>query len=275
MRAAARARWLLVFALVAGTGCAQNPVLLQTQVQNLQQQQVALGQRNQELQTRAAALDKDNQELQTLLGQSQQQSRLLEDQLAAVRDQLSGATSQLAKIKQQTPPEAKPAETWTTSAKPGASAKITANSSLKNQLPAIEIPGVQVRADGDVVRIELASAKLFSPGTARLLPEAGPLLDTVAADIVRMYPDQIVGIEGHTDNDPSSAGRWASNHQLSTGEAMAVYDYLSLRSRLRVTQLFVVGHGPNHPVVSNGTPAGRERNRRIELVIYPDRAAPR
>jgi len=66
-----------------------------------------------------------------------------------------------------------------------------------------------------------------------------------------------------------------NNHQLSVGEAMAVYDYLTLRSRLKANQMFVVGHGPNHPVVSNGTEAGKERNRRVELVIYPDPIAPR
>ena len=33
---------------------------------------------------------------------------------------------------------------------------------------------------------------------------------------------------------------------------------------------FVVGHGSNHPVVSNATPAGKERNRRVELVVYPE-----
>ena len=35
-------------------------------------------------------------------------------------------------------------------------------------------------------------------------------------------------------------------------------------------QLFVVGHGGSHPVVSNATDAGRARNRRIEVVIYPE-----
>jgi len=275
MRAVARARWLWVLPLAASVGCAQNPVALQGQVQSLQQQQIALAQRNSELQSRASALDKDNQELQTLLGQSQQQSRLLDDQLAALRDQLSSTTAQLAKVREQTPPDDKRAEAWMASSKPQASAKITANNSLRSQLPAIEIPGIQVRPDNDVVRIELPSARLFSPGTARLLPEAGPLLDTVSADIVRLYPDQIVGIEGHTDSDPSSAGRWMNNHQLSVGEAMAVYDYFSLRSRLRPNQMFVVGHGPNHPVVSNGTPAGKDRNRRVELVIYPEHSTPR
>jgi flagellar motor protein MotB len=278
MRAVSGARWLWVLALAAAVGCAQNSVGLQSQVQSLQQQQIALAQRNTELQSRASALDKDNQELQTMLGQSQQQSRLLDDQLAALRDQLSSTTAQLAKVREQTPPPPandKRPEAWMASNKPQAGAKITANNSLRSQLPAIEIPGIQVRPDNDVVRIELPSGRLFAPGTARLLPEAGPLLDTVSADIVRLYPDQIVGIEGHTDSDPSSAGRWMNNHQLSVGEAMAVYDYFSLRSRLRSNQMFVVGHGPNHPVVSNGTPAGRDRNKRVELVIYPEQSAPR
>jgi flagellar motor protein MotB len=261
--------------LTAVGGCAQNSIGLQSQVQSLQQQQIALAQRNTELQGRAASLDKDNQELQTMLGQSQQQSRLLEDQLVAVRDQLGSATSQLTKMKEQTPPDDKRVEAWTASNKPQAGAKITANSSLRSQLPAIDIPGVQVRQDGDVVRVELPSSKLFSPGTAKLLPEAGAMLDTIAADVVRLYPNQIVGIEGHTDNDPGSAGRWMNNHQLSVGEAMAVYDYLTLRSRIQTSQLFVVGHGPNHPIVSNGTPVGKERNRRVELVIYPERVTPR
>jgi outer membrane protein OmpA-like peptidoglycan-associated protein len=39
--------------------------------------------------------------------------------------------------------------------------------------------------------------------------------------------------------------------------------------------MFVAGHGGNHPVVSNATAAGRERNRRIELVIYPEQVGGR
>jgi outer membrane protein OmpA-like peptidoglycan-associated protein len=38
-------------------------------------------------------------------------------------------------------------------------------------------------------------------------------------------------------------------------------------------QLFIVAHGANHPLVSNATAAGRSRNRRMELVVYPERAA--
>jgi outer membrane protein OmpA-like peptidoglycan-associated protein len=44
------------------------------------------------------------------------------------------------------------------------------------------------------------------------------------------------------------------------------------QSQINPAQLFLAGHGPNHPVVSNATPAGKDRNRRVELVIYPERA---
>ena len=60
----------------------------------------------------------------------------------------------------------------------------------------------------------------------------------------------------------------------SLARAQAVFEYLVARSRLRPNQLFVVGHGGNHPVVSNATTAGKLHNRRVELAIYPDRVGP-
>ena len=56
--------------------------------------------------------------------------------------------------------------------------------------------------------------------------------------------------------------------------ASAVFDFLCGRTSLKAGQLFVVAHGPNHPVVSNATAAGRARNRRIELVVYPEQIVP-
>ena len=50
----------------------------------------------------------------------------------------------------------------------------------------------------------------------------------------------------------------------------AVFDYLTTRGRMRPQELFLVGHGSNHPVVSNASAAGKARNRRVELVVYPD-----
>ncbi|HEX3872155.1 MAG TPA: OmpA family protein [Pirellulales bacterium] len=254
---------------------ANNPISMQGKVTALEQQQIALTQRNQELQTRAASLDRDNQELETMLAQSRQQTRVYEDQVAALRDQLGGATAQLAKLRTDYDSTSKRVETMTVSAKRRAEATITPNNSFEASASAIQIPGVETRVDGDVIRIELPG-RMFEHGSARLLPEATPLIDQVAAELMRAYPSQIVGVEGHTDSDPVAVGsKWTSNHQLSIGRAMAVYDHLVSRDRVPANHLFVVGHGSNHPVVSNGTEAGKQRNRRVELVIYPDRAAGR
>ena len=75
---------LAVTALATLPGCADNPMVLQGQVNKLQQQQMAVWRQNQQLQARASALDRDNQELGSLLAQSRQQTNVLDDQLAAV-----------------------------------------------------------------------------------------------------------------------------------------------------------------------------------------------
>lgn len=265
------ARWalLLVCGFCWAPGCANNSLSLQGQVASMQQQQTALAQRNTELQNRASSLDHDNQELESLLAQARQQSKVLEDQVAAMRDQLGTATSQMARLKTEYDESSRRAETLAASVKRRPGAMITAHSSLKNQLPAINIPGVEVRADGDVVRIELPGS-IFESGSARLQAQGGPLIDQVAAEVLRSYPNQLIGIEGHTDSDTLRSNNWSSNHQLSVGRAMAVYDHLVGRAHVYPGQLFVVGHGPNHPIVSNGTVAGKQRNRRVELVVYPE-----
>ncbi len=275
MRSVASATTLCLLVLTAAAGCAQNPYVMQGKLQELQQQHLALTQKHQELLTRANTLDQDNQEQQALLAQAQQQRKVLEDQLVAIRDQLSGATGQLARLRDERSEVDKKVETLAASVKRKAGATITANNSLKEQLPSIDIPGVEVRHDGDVIRIELPGNQLFEPGGARLLNSASSVIDAVSSEVARVYPNQLVGVEGHTDSDPINNQFWRDNHHLSLGRAMAVYDYLATRSRLKPQQLFVVGHGANHPVVSNGTPAGKERNRRVELVVYPDKASNR
>ncbi len=263
---------LVPLILLALAGCAQNPYAVQGQMTALQQQQSALAQQNQQLQSKTSTLDQDNQELETLLAQSRQQNKLLQDQLAAVREQLTSANTQLAQTRDEKSAIEKRTQASLASTRARAGASIEPNSSLAKSLPTIGIAGVEVRQDGDVVRIELPSDKMFDATGARLRMDSTPMIDAVAAEIERLYPGQYVGVEGHTDADPPAPGStWLSNHQLSAARAQAVFDYLAARTRLKSQQLFVVGHGGNHPVVSNGTAAGKARNRRIELAVYPDR----
>jgi flagellar motor protein MotB len=262
---------LIALLLAAFAGCADNPMVLKGKVTQYEQQQQAMSRQYAELQNRANALDKDNQELGQLLAQSRQQSKVFEDQLAALRDQLRTTTAQLAQSRSEKENTDKKVQAMTASMQRQGGVTITPNNSFLQTLPTINQPDVFVRRDGDVIRIELPGNRLFEPGTARLRPGGPELILTAATELMRSYPDQVIGVEAHTDNDPVAGGQWRSNHELSVARAMAVYDVIVSRTRLQGDQLFVVGHGSNHPVVSNATAEGKQRNRRVELVVYPER----
>ena len=255
-------------------GCGQNAYTLYHQNQELAQQQQSVATRSDALQNRAGELDRDNQELEALLAPSRQQIQLLKDELGATRDQLRGTTQQLADLNSQKQGLEQRAQALNASMQRRVGATITPNNSLVGKLTVIHLPDVEVRQDGDVIRIELPGERLFPAGAATLKSEASQLIDSVMADVVRAYPEQVIGIEGHTDSDPIATPQFPSNQHLSTGRALAVYEHILRRFPLDAQQVFVVGHGANHPVVSNATSAGKARNRRVELVIYPEQVGP-
>ena len=261
---------VMLVGLIACAGCADNP-MVQGRLAQYQKQQVALQNTNDLYQKRIDALDRDNQHKEAMLAQSQQQNKLMEDRLAAVTDQLRSTTDQLARAQSDKQDLDSKTRALTAGLRRQNGVSITPNNSFLQTLPAIHYADVHVRRDGDVIRVELPGNQLFDPGAAQVKPAAYNMIADVAAEIRRTYPDQLLGIEGHTDNDAVTGGQYRSNHALSTARAMAVYEVLVSSQRYRPEQLFVVGHGPNHPVVSNGTLEGKQRNRRVELVIYPDR----
>jgi chemotaxis protein MotB len=265
------ASFVLALVLLGAAGCAQNPLLAgRNPPMAANQQQLAMAQQADELARRAETLDQDNQQLSTLLAQSRQQNQLLEEQLAATRNQLGSAAEQLARLQTEQQTLARKTEALTASTRRRAGASISANNSFQDTLPSFSIPGVEVRRDNDVIRIEIPADKLFDNGTWQLRPGAGRLVDDISDDLARNYTAHFIGIEGHGGNEPSNSAADARVHVLSIQRATAVFDHIAARGRLPASQLFIAGHGANHPVVSNATSAGRQRNERIELVIYPE-----
>ena len=109
---------------------------------------------------------------------------------------------------------------------------------------------------------------LFDSGKAQLRRGAYPVLDKVGK-VLQEVPDQPIGVEGHTDNVPIRVSGWASNAELSLARANAVLDYLAEHHRIDRSRLMAVGYGEDHPIASNDTAAGRQKNRRVEIVILP------
>jgi len=269
-----RARWSFALTLAVLAGCASNPMVMKGQLDKSREEQLALSRQNEELQNRATRLDRDNQDLMNQLTQAKQRTKILEDQLNVLREQLVASNSQLARLTDEKKSTEQKVQALTASLQRQTGAQITPNSSLLQTVPTIPLPDIPPpRRDGDVIRVELPAHRLFEPGGNRLRPDAAAIILTAAKEIMRLYPNQIIGIEGHTDSDPPPAGQWQNNHQLSIGRALAVYDVLVTQGRFPASQFLVVGHGGNHPIFSNATPTGKQRNARVELVIYPDTVA--
>jgi flagellar motor protein MotB len=234
------------------------------------QQQTALAQQTQQYQQRAATLDRSNQELESMLAQSRQQTQLLEEQIRATQTQLRDTTDRLASVQADNDLLRNRTSALAASVQTRNQAEIRANNSMLRALTVSTMPGINVRQDGDVIRIELPSDQLFNPGTAQPKLGADALLRSIAADLQQNYPQQLIGIEGHTDGSPMTSPQYPTEQHLAVAQAMAVYDGLTRLGGMQPKQLFVVGHGATHPVLSNGTDAGRARNRRIEVVVYPE-----
>lgn len=208
----------------------------------------------------------DGSQLEAALVRSRQESQLMQDEIAALRDQLASTSTQLARARTAGMPPAPP----TAGGAPGAAAS-TPSATMQSAVSQLKLPDLEPRFDGAVVRIDVPADRLFDGGTANLLPGGVTLLTQLAGEFERVYPGHFIGIEGHLDTEPLQSGTWASAHQLTAARAAAVFDFLTTRTTLKESQLFIVAHGANHPLVSNATAAGRARNRRVEIVVYPER----
>ena len=132
------------------------------------------------------------------------------------------------------------------------------------------------RADAEAMRQRLAALEarqtdrglvvtlgdvLFETGRAELKPGAMRSLDELV-QVLRENPGATVAVEGHTD----SVGGRDYNYGLSQRRADAVRGFL-LSQGIAPSRITARGLGPDYPVASNGDAAGRQQNRRVELVI--------
>ncbi len=116
--------------------------------------------------------------------------------------------------------------------------------------------------------ITFVAEVLFDSGKTDLKNDSFETLAKVASVIQNVVPDLGIGIEGHTDNQPIKRSGWKSNWELSSARALSVLHYLVEKDVLP-GRLAAIGYGEYRPVVDNDTAEGRQKNRRVEIVILP------
>lgn len=115
-----------------------------------------------------------------------------------------------------------------------------------------------------MIEVQFHTDLLFPSGSARLSPSAITAIKRLAG-VLTQYPNP-VRVEGFTDNLPIRTMQFASNWELSAARAGSVVHVLSAHG-VAPRRLAVIGFGDQRPIASNATPAGREANRRVVVVI--------
>ena len=123
--------------------------------------------------------------------------------------------------------------------------------------------GAEVERQGDQLLVTMPSQITFATNESRIQPQFYGVLDDVAATFNK-YPESYIDVIGHTDSDGSDA----YNQELSERRAASVSSYLSNRG-VNSARLAAFGLGETAPIADNGTAAGKQANRRVELRITP------
>lgn len=126
---------------------------------------------------------------------------------------------------------------------------------------------VQIDFTSQYALITLNGALLFESGSANIVENSYPLVDKIGA-ILEYYNENIIEIEGHTDNVPIHGGKFKSNEDLSCQRALAVAEYLRNHNSINPVKLKYSGRGEYVPIADNATVEGRAQNRRVEIKIY-------
>ena len=128
--------------------------------------------------------------------------------------------------------------------------------------------GVSIGYDERGLVIRVVDQVLFDSGKAKLRNDAEGVLEKVARILREEVPDQPIGVEGHTDNEPIAKSGWKDNWELSLARARSVLTTLVTHG-IGPSRIAATGYGEYRPVTSNDTAKGRAKNRRVEIVVWP------
>lgn len=128
---------------------------------------------------------------------------------------------------------------------------------------------VRVDERAGTITVTLPNSVLFSSGKATLIRATNAELDQIYSVLRERYRGRLVDVVGHTDSDPirKTKDQWKDNWDLSAARALTVLRYLVDRG-IEPQNIRGVAAGESRPIASNGTAAGKAKNRRVEIVVH-------
>jgi len=135
---------------------------------------------------------------------------------------------------------------------------------LEGKLKGLE-DKVEIEVNGNQTMIRLQGGATFDSGRARIKPSMVPILEEIGRRLKTTDGDIIVA--GHTDNVPIYGGRFESNLKLSIGRAAEVAEFMIDQVGIPPERISTMGFGKYRPAYTNDTEDGREKNRRVEIVL--------
>jgi chemotaxis protein MotB len=146
---------------------------------------------------------------------------------------------------------------------------------VAHQMEAVLAPYLQddlvtVRRTELWVELEIKSGLLFSSGSAGLAKGSEAMLHRLSQIFTGI--DNIIHVEGHTDNVPIATFEFPSNWALSSARAASVVKQL-VDYGVSPERMVALGYGEYHPVADNTREDGRNRNRRVAMIVMSKQAS--
>jgi chemotaxis protein MotB len=138
--------------------------------------------------------------------------------------------------------------------------------------PEIQHHVVQLSSRREGLVISLREIGFFESGSASLRSSSEDAVDRLAQ--ILGSRDEMLRIEGHTDNLPIHNAQFQSNWELSTARAIELIRTFITRYHFSPDRLAAAGYAEYHPVDSNSTAEGRAHNRRVDIVVLKPTTVP-